>query len=203
MRSGDLKAAQEAQQEVKAAKLWKTVPVGNKIGARNLTQPQLATLQASYEKAVLAAIAPVVKVYVENLQRLKTNFAGQGKLDEAVLIVGEIKEVLAGNALPLDAAAKGYLSGMSKLEFGEWLPGQVFEFSGAISGRTLLKITADKVNYGGTDGSPNYEYELVGNRKLEIKGGLSKRGFEMELSRDLQAGGFRSVRGEYALTVNP
>lgn len=202
-RSGDLAAAKEAQDEIKQAKLWKTIPLENRRGTRMLMNEQLAALQTSYEGAVVEAVKPLTIQFLEQLDRVKQHYLAAKDLDAALLVDAEIKEAIDGSSLPVEAGAKDYLSTLSKDEFGVWIQNQRFEFSGAIAGRTLLKFDAKQVTYGEGATAPIYEYRLAGTRSIDINGGVAKRGFTINFAKDLHSGTFISLRGEYPLTINP
>ncbi len=201
--SGNLKAAKEAQTEIEQVKLWKTIPLERNMGARSLQDPQLNDLQSNYEGAALKLIEPVTIRFLENLNRLKQSYVAAQELDAALLVDAQIKAAIEGKSLPVEAGARNYLSTLSKEEFGVWIQQQLFEFSGAVAGRTLLKFGADRVTYGSGANAPLYEYRLAGTRKIEINGGVGEGGFTMDFSKDLHSGKFTSLRAEYPLVINP
>lgn len=202
-KSGDLAAAKEAQDEIEQAKLWKTIPLEHRRGSRMKNSEQLAALQTSYEGAVLETVKPLTVRFLEQLDRVKEEYIAAQDLDAALLVDAEIKRAIDGTSLPVEAGAKDYLSTLSKEEFGTWIQNQLFEFSGAIAGRTLLKFDARQVTYGEGATAPIYEYRLAGTRSIDINGGVANRGFTINFAKDLHSGVFISLRGEYPLTINP
>ncbi|MCB1204389.1 MAG: hypothetical protein KDN18_09020 [Verrucomicrobiae bacterium] len=200
---GDLAAAKEAQDEIEQVKLWKTIPLEHKRGTRKPDNVRLASLQASYEAAVLEAAKPVTLRFLEQLERVKQELIAAREVDAALLVDAEIKRAIEGKSLPVEAGAKDYLSTLSKEEFGTWIQNQLFEFSGAIAGKTLLKFDASRVTYGEGVNAPIYEYRLAGTRSIEINGGVEAGGFTINFAKDLHSGTFTSRRAEYPLTINP
>lgn len=200
---GDLAAAKEVQDEIEQVKLWKTIPLEHQRGARKPDNARIASLQESYEGAALEAAKPVTIRFLEQLERVKQDYVAAQELDAALRVDAEIKRALDGKSLPVEAGAKDYLSTLSKEEFGIWIQNQLFEFSGAIAGKTLLKFDANRVTYGEGGNAPVYEYRLAGTRSIEINGGVDEGGFTINFSKDLHSGTFTSRRAEYPLIINP
>lgn len=201
-RDGDINGALEAEKEIILSKRWATVPL--RSGQRNMTNPKLGQLLASYEKAALAEIPPVTKRYEGELTRLKETLTRSGDLQASVLVDEELKKVRAQTSLPTDAAAKLYFSKFSKKEFEEWLYRNRFEFSGEISGRATILFEDGIVKYDSDTArsTVEYQYKIVSNRSVEIGHDIDK-GFVMTLADDLHSGTFESIKNTYTLRIFP
>lgn len=55
---------------------------------------RLTQLRGSYEAAVERALSPLQQVYVEQLQKLKTELTREGKLDDALAVEAELKALV-------------------------------------------------------------------------------------------------------------
>jgi len=198
IRSGKLESAKEARQELERVLLWENVPTA--IGEHSLRDPQLNSLLKNYEKAVLKVIPPIMKDYVDSLERLKKTYAQAGNLDVSLKLDDELSKVKSGKSLPVEAGRKIYLSSLSKEQFTKWLQKQSFDFSGTVGGFIKLKFENGKVIYEAGGNPAIYDYKVISNRAVEING--KNRGFTMKFSRDLQTGTFESDRGVYPVRIN-
>jgi len=83
---------------------------------------KLQSLKTSYEAAVQRATAPLTKTYIQELQKLKTEYTKAGNLQAAVAADALLKSASDPAAtLPVVAAGDAALSKMSVAQFKSWL----------------------------------------------------------------------------------
>jgi hypothetical protein len=83
---------------------------------------KLQSLKASYEAAVQRATAPLTKTYIQELQKLKTEYTKAGNLQAAIAAEALLKSASDPAAtLPVIAAGDAALSKTSVEHFKAWL----------------------------------------------------------------------------------
>lgn len=88
---------------------------------------KLAALKLSYDAAMIRATAPITQTYVQELQKLKTEYTKAGNLEAALAVDAILKETMAATPGSAAQAASGpsfagkKLSKMTIEEFKAWL----------------------------------------------------------------------------------
>ncbi len=192
-RAGKLEAALQIDEELKRSRNWKGLPIPTDQ-AENMepTLPEdAASVRGSYAREVERVLDPLRTKYIAALESMKLDDTRDGKLEAALQVDGELKRAKNWEDLPLPTVKIAD----SKEDFGEWLVGKEFSFSG-VSQVTLL-FGEDSVTWttgGGT--VKEHTYDIDTKRTLTVEGAQD---FKLRFSDDLTSGTFSSNVGTYDL----